>query len=217
MFLRGDRGIDSKIKTFDSSGVEMYLEAMQWILDNIDFNDTELLTKKSAMSKISAEQKKVELIKDIYREYEKLGMSRREAAVLAGNMYNLSDVKETLATVKRYVKRGIVPFMGYFSYYNPEDRIKVYSILSKPGVRWIPLRTAGTINVFLDSEMIWDNFDFNEYCKALSTDGRYTFLRLSINFATQDQLEQYAPIFNNYEPTHGVKISPKVDPSMINK
>jgi hypothetical protein len=208
--LAGGRGgIDSKIKTFDGAGVEMYLQAMDWIIDEIDTDDNELLTKRVVASQETARVKKLELIEKIRAEFRKLGFDESEIDDITDNVrpWSVADAKSYLSIIKKWVKQGIFPFFGYFSFsYRDEKTAVTNRLLSKPGIRWIKMNNQTTLSVFLNSVEIWDNFDLAAQIKLVSWD------HLTIKFEKESQVEEYREIFNNYEPINGVKIVPKVMP-----
>jgi len=212
MFLRGDRGIDSKIKTFDSAGVEMYLEAMRWLLDNIDFDSPELLTKKHLGSKQSAAEKLPIAARSVFAEYAKYGFTPSEIKTNGVKIYDLRSAADHKRTAKKYLKMGIIPYQGYFGGDSVEDNEKGYDLLSKPGFRWIAINNPTYIYVYRGSERIWDNFDLDAQVEYAQDLGGYR--NIFIQFEDESQIEQYREVFNDYQPVRGVNIVPRViDPN----
>jgi hypothetical protein len=203
-------GMDLKIKKFDGSGVEMYLQAMDWIINNIDFTSDELVTKKALASKESAMVKKLEVIEKIRSEFKNFGFNDLEVDKVMEdiNPWSVTDAKSYLSEIKKWLKQGIFPYYGHFSSgYAREETDRINSILSTPGIKWIKLQNRTMLSVFLNSRSIWDNFDLDAQTRLIFGGGFHqSFNVLTIRFESESQVEEYAPIFNNYETTNGVEI-----------
>ena len=213
MFLRGDHGQDAKIKMFDESGVNLYLVAMEWILENIDLNNPELLTKKLVKGRQSAAEKLPIVARQVYEEYAKYGFSPREVKLLGVNIYDLRSAADEKRTAKKYLKLGIIPYQGYFHGSRSENTEMIYDVLPKPGFRWIKLTNPTYISVYRGSERIWDNFDLDSQVEYAQDLGRYR--DIFILFEDESQIEQYREVFNNYQPVRGVNIVPRVGDRMV--
>lgn len=205
MFLRGDHGIDGKIKTFDESGVKLYLDAMDWILKNIDLNDPELLTKEAVMRRQRAAEKLPIAARQVYEEYAKYGFSPREVKLLGVNIWDLGSAADEKRTAKKYLKLGIIPYQGYFSGSGDDNTEMIYDVLSKPGFKWIKLRNSTYLSVYRDSKRIWDNFDLYSQLDLISG-----YRRLEIKFEDDSQIEEYRDIFNHYQSINGIELVPVV-------
>jgi hypothetical protein len=100
---------------------------------------------------------------------------------------------------------GVLPFYNFFT--SDEDyRREVYELLSKPGLKWVKPLNANKLSVFSDSDMIWDNFDLETHIELMA----YKNFKLVIYYEDRSQVEEYAPIFNYYEPLNGIEFSVKV-------
>jgi hypothetical protein len=213
MYLReGERnddeiwGQDAVVRRFNSTGVEVYLEAMRWIRQNIDPESTELRTKRFLKSVDNVEVEKAEVIEKIYNEFRKYGFTREEADLAYGGkltIYTVKDAKAYLKLAKKYLSEGVLPFYPMSSAYstNDGDKEALYNLLAEN--RWINLLNIHWIRVPLDSSRIWPSFDYALQASLAS--------EINIGFQDRSQVEEYREKFNGYKPIAGKTVKAGVE------
>jgi hypothetical protein len=201
MQLRDEYGKDAKIKQVDGSGLELYKNAINWILENIDHDNNELLTKKATNSVVKSANELPIIVNKIYQEYEKLGFSPREYNILLDrkDMSQITATKDLLKFIKSFTSRGITPVFLYFSF---EEIQSIVNILSKPGINWVKVNSnAHKLSIYNGIQSIWNNFNFKEQLSTVYRGG-YGPRSLVLQFEDTSELDYYLQLF-------GIEINPK--------